>query len=269
MGKQDLQMSGIRKADSQGGRLVGKRALITGAAGGIAQAIAHDFAREGAALMLTDLRQEAVQPFADTLKEAGIEPVVRAADLTQRGDVEGLTAHGQSLGGIDILVTCAGGYSSYADFEMIEEDDWDQVIAVNLKSVFLCCRAVLPMMKDAGWGRIINLGSLAGRSTSAGTSPAHYATAKAGVAMLTQYIAKDVAPFGVTANTVAPGTTKTDRVKNMLTAEKEAMFLGRTPIGRLAEPDDIAGVVTFLASDESRYITGATIDVNGGRLMLT
>ncbi len=87
--------------------------------------------------------------------------------------------------------------------------------------------------------------------------------------MLTQYIAKDVAPFGVTANTVAPGTTKTDRVKNMLTAEKEAMFLERTPIGRLAEPDDIAGVVTFLASDESRYITGATIDVNGGRLVLT
>ena len=91
-------------------------------------------------------------------------------------------------------------------------------------------------MKGAGWGRIINLGSLAGRSTSAGTSPAHYATAKAGVAMLTQYIAKDVAPFGVTANTVAPGTTKTDRVRNMLTAEKEAMFLERTPIGRLAEP---------------------------------
>lgn len=269
MGKQDLQMSGIRKADGRGGRLDGKRALITGAAGGIAQAIAQDFAREGGDLILTDLREETVQPFAETLRSSGIDPAVRAADLTKREDVERLAADGQSLGGIDVLVTCAGGYSSYADFEMIEEDDWDQVIAVNLKSVFLCCRAVLPMMKDAGWGRIINLGSLAGRSTSAGTSPAHYATAKAGVAMLTQYIAKDVAPFGVTANTVAPGTTKTDRVRNMLTAEKEAMFLERTPIGRLAEPDDIAGVVTFLASDESRYITGATIDVNGGRLMLT
>jgi NAD(P)-dependent dehydrogenase (short-subunit alcohol dehydrogenase family) len=172
------------------------------------------------------------------------------------------------MGGIDILVTCAGGYKAYATFEQIGEADWDQVIALNLKSVYLCCHAVIPLMKAAGWGRIINLGSLAGRSTSAGTSPAHYASAKAAVAMMTQYIAKDVAPFGITANTVAPGTTATDRVRNLLTPEKEAAFVRSTPLGRLAEPDDIAGVITFLASDESRYITGATLDVNGGRLML-
>jgi len=255
--------------DGHSKRLDGKRALITGAAGGIAQAIATDFVREGAELVLTDLEIAPMNPFAETLKEVGATPILMAADLTRRSDVENLAEHGRSIGGIDILVTCAGGYSSYADFEEIQEDDWDRVIAINLKSVFLCCRAVLPMMKDAGWGRIINLGSLAGRSTSAGTSPAHYATAKAGVSMLTQYIAKDVAPYGITANTVAPGTTKTERVKNMLTAEKESLFLERTPLGRLAEPEDIAGVVTFLAGDESRYITGATIDVNGGRLMLT
>jgi NAD(P)-dependent dehydrogenase (short-subunit alcohol dehydrogenase family) len=262
-------MSTANDRAAHGKRLHGKRALITGAAGGIAQAIAKDFVREGAELLLTDLSNGPMEPFAEALHGSGIQPVLIPADVTRRRDVENLAERGQSLGGIDILVTCAGGYSSYADFEAIEEDDWDRVIDINLKSVFLCCRAVLPMMKDAGWGRIINLGSLAGRSTSAGSSPAHYATAKAGVSILTQYIAKDVAPFGITANTVAPGTTKTDRVKNMLTPEKESQFLERTPMGRLAEPEDIAGVVTFLASDESRYITGATIDVNGGRLMLT
>lgn len=262
-------MTASRKYDGQSKRLDGKRALITGAAGGIAQAIAADFAGQGAELVLTDLSIEPVEPFAASLQVAGPQPLLVSADLTRRSDVENLAEQGKSIGGIDILVTCAGGYSSYANFDEIEEDDWDRVIDINLKSVFLCCRAVLPMMKDAGWGRIINLGSLAGRSTSAGTSPAHYATAKAGVSMMTQYIAKDVAPFGITANTVAPGTTKTDRVRNMLTPEKESLFVGRTPIGRLAEPEDIAGVVTFLASDESRYITGTTIDVNGGRLMLT
>jgi 3-oxoacyl-[acyl-carrier protein] reductase len=123
-------------------------------------------------------------------------------------------------------------------------------------------------MKKRGWGRIINLGSLAGRSTSAGSSPAHYATAKAGVAMLTQYIAKDVAPYRITANTIAPGTTLTDRVQKLLTPEKREKFTEMCPLGYLAQPEDIADVITFFASEESRYITGATIDVNGGRLML-
>ena len=123
-------------------------------------------------------------------------------------------------------------------------------------------------MKSGGWGRIINLGSLAGRSTSAGTSPAHYASAKAAVSMLTQYIAKDVGPHGITANTLAPGTTLTDRVKNLLTTEKKELFTKACPLGHLARPEEISDVITFLASDESRYITGATIDVNGGRLML-
>ena len=168
----------VNNLDGHQKRLDGKRALITGAAGGIAQAIAADFVREGAELVLTDLETAPMNTFAEALHNTGANPLLIPADLTRRGDVENLAERSRSIGGIDILVTCAGGYSSYADFEMIEEDEWDRVIAINLKSVFLCCRAVLPMMKDAGWGRIINLGSLAGRSTSAGTSPAHYATAK-------------------------------------------------------------------------------------------
>lgn len=252
------------------GRLSGKRAVITGAAGGIAAETARHFAREGAGLLITDLDSDALAPIADALRAGGAEVVAKAADLTKRSDVEDLVSVGvKSFGGIDILVTCAGGYNAYANFEDIEEDDWDRVIDLNLKTVYLCCKAVIPSMKSSGWGRIINLGSLAGRSTSAGSSPAHYGTAKAGVSVLTQYIAKDVAPFGITANTVAPGTTMTERVRQVLTPEKETEFVARTPAGRLATPDDIAGVITFLASEESRYITGATLDVNGGRLMLT
>ena len=127
---------------------------------------------------------------------------------------------------------------------------------------------MVPFMKTGGWGRIINLGSLAGRSTSAGTSPAHYAAAKAAVSMMTQYLAKDIGPYGITANTIAPGTTLTERVKNLLTPEKKELFTKACPLGRLAQPEEISDVITFLASNESRYITGATIDVDGGRLML-
>jgi NAD(P)-dependent dehydrogenase (short-subunit alcohol dehydrogenase family) len=172
------------------------------------------------------------------------------------------------MGGIDILVTSAGGYTVYDKFEDITEDEWDRMIELNLKSVFLCCRAVIPFMKEMGWGRIINLGSRAGRSASSGIAPAHYASAKGAVSILTQYIAKELGPYGITANTVAPSTTLTERVRKLLTPEKEARFIEDCPLGRLAEPEEIADIVVFLAGDESRYITGATIDVNGGRVML-
>lgn len=264
-----LWFRGTQLTEKSARRLSGRRALITGAAGGIAQETARQFAREGAQLLLTDLDVTALAPLVDELRSAGSIAVAASADLTKHEDVDNLIATGEKeLGGLEILVTCAGGYTSYANFEEIEEDDWDGIIELNLKTVYLCCKAIIPLMKTSGWGRIINLGSLAGRSTSAGTSPAHYATAKAGVAILTQYIAKDLAPLGITANTIAPGTTVTDRVSKVLTPEKETQFVARTPIGRLAEPKDIADVITFIASDESRYITGATLDVNGGRLML-
>jgi len=250
-------------------RLEGRRAVITGAAGGIARAAALAFAAEGARVCLTDLDQAGVENAVAEVVSRGGKARAFVNDVTSRKEVETLMAGADAfMGGIDILVTCAGGYKAYAGFEEISETDWDRVIDVNLKSVYLCCKAVLPFMKKGGWGRIINLGSLAGRSTSAGTSPAHYAAAKAAVSMLTQYIAKDVGPHGITANTIAPGTTLTERVKNLLTPEKKEMFSGASPLGRLAQPEEISDVITFMASDESRYITGATIDVNGGRLML-
>ena len=250
-------------------RLEGRCAVITGAAGGIAIATALSFAAEGARVSLVDLDQSGAEKTADLVMSQGGSAKAFTSDVTSGKAVEAMFAEAADfMGGVDILVTCAGGYTAYAGFEDITEDDWDRVIDVNLKGVYLCCKAVIPYMKDCGWGRIINLGSLAGRSTSAGTSPAHYASAKAAVSMLTQYMAKDMGPYGITANTVAPGTTMTERVKKLLTPEKKKMFTNACPLGHLAEPEEISGVITFLASEESRYITGATIDVNGGRLML-
>lgn len=250
-------------------RLEGKCALITGAAGGIAIATALAFADEGAHVAVSDLDAAGAEKTAEMVAAKGTKSTAIIADVTSSKAVNAMVSEAHDfMGGLDILVTCAGGYTSYANFEEIEEDDWDNVIQLNLKSVYLCCKAVLPYMRAGGWGRIINLGSLAGRSTSAGTSPAHYASAKAAVSMMTQYIAKDVGPHGITANTVAPGTTMTERVKKLITPEKKEMFTKACPLGHLAEPEEISGVITFLASDESRYITGATIDVNGGRIML-
>jgi NAD(P)-dependent dehydrogenase (short-subunit alcohol dehydrogenase family) len=250
-------------------RLKDRCAVLTGAAGGIAQVTALSFASEGANLVLTDINGAGMEEILGRVSSKGVRVKALAADVTRRRDVEKLFADANDfLGKIDILVTCAGGYHAYAKFEEITEDEWDRVIEVNLKSVYLCCKAVIPYMKSGGWGRIINLGSLAGRTTSAGTSPAHYASAKAAVSMLTQYIAKDLGPSGITANTVAPGTTLTERVKKLLTPEKKELFTKASPLGYLAEPEDIAGIITFLASEESRYMTGTTIDVNGGRVML-
>jgi NAD(P)-dependent dehydrogenase (short-subunit alcohol dehydrogenase family) len=252
-----------------GQRLKDRCAVITGAAGGIARATALSFASEGADMVLTDIDGAGMEQLSAQVSANGVKVKALTADVTRRKDVEKLFADANDfLGAIDILVTCAGGYHAYAKFEEITEEEWDRVIEVNLKSVYLCCKAVIPYMKSRGWGRIINLGSLAGRTTSAGTSPAHYASAKAAVSMLTQYIAKDLGPSSITANTVAPGTTLTERVKKLLTPERKEAFTKAAPVGYLAEPEDIAGIITFLASEESRYMTGTTIDVNGGRAML-
>jgi NAD(P)-dependent dehydrogenase (short-subunit alcohol dehydrogenase family) len=256
--------------DTKGFRgLAGKRAVITGGAGGIALATARRFAAEGVSIAIVDLNADGAAAATEKIKAAGGKAKAIAADVTSSASVEKMFAEAADfMGGVDILLTCAGGYKAYGNFEDMQEDDWDRVIALNLKSVFLCCKAAIPYMKAGNWGRIVNLGSIAGRSTSAGQSPAHYGTAKAGVAMLTQYIAKDVAKYGITANTVAPSTTKTERVVNLMTPDKSEAFTRATPVGYLAEPEDIAGIILYLASDDARYVTGVTYDVNGGRLML-
>ncbi len=250
-------------------RLGGKCAVITGGAGGIARASALAFAKEGAKIVLIDIDREAAEEIAREMRSMGAQSKAIAADITSSFEVDKVFSEAvEFMGGVDILINCVGGYKAHVNFEEISEKEWDRILGINLKSVFLCCKRVLPLMKGKKWGRIINFGSLAGRSANSGTYPAHYASAKGAVSILTQYIAKEAAPFGITANTIAPGTTLTPRVDQLLTEENRERFTKACPLGYLAQPEDIASVVVFLASEESRYITGATIDVNGGRLML-
>jgi len=205
--------------------LKNKRAIINGGALGIGRVTAIAFAKEGANVVILDINEEMGIKTERKIFELGYKAKFIKTDATKPNEVEkSIEESNNYLSGLDILVNCVGGYNKYATFDEITVEDWDKTIDLNLKSVFLSCKYAIPYMKKNNWGRIINLGSLAGRSTSAGTSPAHYGAAKCAVSMLTQYIAKEVARFGITANTVAPGTTLTERVENLLTPDKKICF---------------------------------------------
>jgi len=146
-------------------------------------------------------------------------------------------------------------------------EEWDEVVDANLKGVFLCCRAALPPMLEAGYGRIVNVSSGAGRAITH-VSASHYAAAKAGVLGRTRHLAREVADRGVTVNAVAPGTTLTPRIEQLYDARRLEEIAAEIPIGRLAVPDDHVAPIVFLASEGSRYVTGVTLDVVGGRYLI-
>jgi NAD(P)-dependent dehydrogenase (short-subunit alcohol dehydrogenase family) len=249
--------------------LRGKVALVTGGNTGIGEAIAHRFAQQGTAVAVGGSRNpERAERVAEGLRSAGARAVAIGADLTHGAEAERLVRETtEQLGPVDILVNCAGGFWARHTVVETDEEEWDHVIAVNLKSAFLCSRAVLPAMIERRRGRIINISSEAGRMPVAFTS-ASYAAAKAGMLGLTRHLAREVAEHGITVNATAPGTTWSDRVRGNMTPEREAGMVALTPIGRIAEADEQAGIVVFLASDDAAYITGATVDVSGGKVML-
>ena len=146
-------------------------------------------------------------------------------------------------------------------------DEWEKVMDINLKGTFLCSKAVIPFMKKNKWGRIVNMSSSAGRSVST-IGGSHYTTAKAGVLGFTRAIAKELAPFNITVNAVCPGLVNTKMVRKTISKDKIIQYARSFPIGRLSEPEEVADLVLFLASERSSYIIGASIDINGGDLML-
>lgn len=246
-------------------------AIITGGAKGIGKGIALKFAEEGCAIAIADISlKEANDTLAEVAKR-GSEGLAIQCDVTNskqvRATVDKVIG---KFGKIDILVNNAGGLPSAPPIEELPEEEWDKVLALNLKSVFLFCQAVIPHMKERKYGKIINLSSVAAINPPAHSI--HYHTAKAGALGLTLDLAHTLAPFNICVNAILPGPIRTafydPMIVSMSDKEKEAFFeaLGKEdiPLQRVGTPEDISGTALFLASELSSYVTGGTIVVAGG-----
>ncbi len=247
------------------GKLDGKVALVTGASRGIGRAIAIALAKEGASVAVNYAgNSEKAGQVVSEIKEIGSEAVAIQGDVTDADSVTAMVKSvAEQFGKIDILVNNAGITRDNLLIRM-KEDDWDSVINTNLKGVFLCTKAVSrPMMKQRQ-GRVINISSVVGVSGNAGQ--ANYTAAKAGVIGLTKTSAKELAARGITVNAIAPGFIETD-MTNDLNEEVGEQMRKQIPLGRFGSPEDVAKTVVFLASEDSSYITGQTIQVDGGMVM--
>jgi 3-oxoacyl-[acyl-carrier protein] reductase len=259
-------------------RLDGKVALITGAAQGLGRAVAEALAAAGARLIVSDRQAEKLASTVADLEHRGYPVVSVPADVTFSGQVDEVVQQGlQTFEHIDILVNNAGGSGNVgiADIEDVSDDLWNAVVDANLKSAFLCCRAVVPHMKAQRQGSIINFSSMSAKGAfgALGTSAVRlpYAGAKSGIIGFTSQLAKDLGPFGIRVNAIMPGfilTPPDARVAqryHALSADEQEAMVRAVPLGRPGRAEEVAAVVLFLASEAASYVSGATIEVNGGR----
>ncbi|MBN9451766.1 MAG: SDR family oxidoreductase [Bosea sp.] len=247
----------------------GRVILVTGAGRGIGKLLAERLAELGARVALCDLVEERAVETARIITDANGEALPLVADVSKEDDVRAaVDAVLVRWGRIDVLVNMAGSYgAAYRVTHETPVDEWDSVFASNVRGSFLCAKTVLPHMIEAGGGRIINFASNAGRSVSPllGCS---YTAAKTAVIGMTRHLSREYARHGILVNTIAPGPVSGERVSGLLRNDEEGRALnGQIPIGRLAESADIVDVVLFMASDASRYMTGAILDVSGGLIL--
>ncbi len=239
--------------------LSGKVAIVTGSARGIGREIALRLAEAGAKIVISDVAD--AEPVAEEIKKMGRQSLAVMTDVTSASDVAGLVEKAiEKFGRIDILVNNAGIARDQLLMRMSDED-WEAVLNVNLKSVFLCTRAVLRHMVKQRWGRIISISSIVGIVGNPGQ--ANYASAKAGIIGFTKTIAREVGSRGITVNAIAPGFI-VSRMTEQLSEEQKGEMLKRIPLGSLGTPRDVAEAVAFLASEEARYITAQVLGVDGG-----
>ena len=250
-------------------KLKDKVALVTGAGQGIGLACAEALAREGAKVLLADVNQDAIRGEASRLEQGGARAAWVACDVSRKDHVNRAVAAAVSqFGRLDVLVANAGIIHT-AEFLDLEEADFDRVLAVNLKGVFLAGQAAArQMVKQGGGGAIVNMSSV--NAVLAIPNQVPYVVSKGGVNQLTRVMAVALAPHGIRVNAIGPGTILTEMARTAVLGNKEAerKILSRTPLGRMGEPEEIASVAVFLASDDASYLTGQTIYPDGGRLAL-
>ena len=237
--------------------LAGRTAVVTGAAQGLGEAIAQALHARGTTVVVADIDAEGAERVASSLGERG-----RAAEVDVRSR-ESVVALLDEAGRVDVLVNNAARTVSRPVWD-IDQAEWDDVLAVNLRGVFFGCQVAGPRMREQGWGRIVNMASLAGQQGGA-VAGAHYAASKAGIVVLTKVLAADLASHGVTVNAVAPAAVRTPVFADMPPDRLEAAR-ARIPVGRFGEPHEVAELVAFLCSDEAGWITGQVIHAEGGFL---
>ncbi len=255
---------------SQAGVLRDRVAVITGAGHGIGINYARRFVQEGAAVVLADVDGAAARDLARQLTEEGFRALGLRTDVREQSDVNSMTkAAFENFGSVDILVNNAALFAtvpmSRSPFDQIEVEEWDRMMAVNLRGPWLAARAVFPYMKDRGYGKVVNISS--GTALKGSASRIHYVTSKAGILGFTRTLAREMGPAGITVNCVAPGSTLSEESPDAATVAMRESAKSDRALARVQHPKDLEGAVLFFASPDSDFITGQTLVVDGGSFM--
>jgi 3-oxoacyl-[acyl-carrier protein] reductase len=246
-------------------KLKNRAAIITGGAKGIGKAIALTLVREGAKVALVDIDQEGLEALKHEIEKNGGEGLALPCDISKSRDVSEMVNQAfRRFGRIDILINNAG-IIRRGTIETMTEEDWDRVIEVNLKGTFNCCRAVVAIMKQQGYGKIVNISSIAGKMGDITSAPG-YGSSKAAMDALTKTLARQLACYGINVNAVSPHAIETE-MSAQWSEERRKEIIASIPLGRLGKPEDVAEAVLFLVSESAAFITGEILDVNGGALM--
>jgi len=247
--------------------LEGRKAIVTGGGRGIGRAIAARLTGAGAEVMIADIDGWQAEKTAKELRRKSVSIIAAQVDVTEEKSVKRMMERAlKEFSKLDILINNAG-IMFRTRIQDITLEEWQKIMQVNLSGPFLCTQAALPLMKKNGYGRVVNISSSAGRSVST-LGGAHYTASKAGLLGFTRAVAKEMAPFGITVNAICPGLIDTQMARDTTTKEELERFINSFPIRRLGSPEEIGDLVVFLCSEKASYITGASIDINGGDLMI-